>query len=244
MIAINDLQKIYYTGTIAVEALRGLSFSIDRGDFVAIMGASGSGKSTLMNLLGLLDVPSAGTYILNQTEVSALNEQDYARIRNKEIGFIFQTFNLLPHLTALHNVELPMLYAGVRPAARKARAMQLLEHVGLKERFHHYPNELSGGQNQRVAIARALANQPSIILADEPTGALDTHTSLEVMDIFQQLNREGATIIVVTHEENIAQHAGRILRLSDGRLLSDDIVSRPLDAGQALSSHRNEVTSI
>lgn len=244
MIAINDLQKIYYTGSIAVEALRGLSFSINRGDFVAIMGASGSGKSTLMNLLGLLDVPSAGTYILNQTEVSALIEKDFARIRNKEIGFIFQTFNLLPHLTALHNVELPMLYAGVKPAERRGRAMQLLERMGLKDRFHHYPNELSGGQNQRVAIARALSNQPSIILADEPTGALDSHTSLEVMDIFQQLNRDGATIIVVTHEENIAQHAGRILRLSDGLLQSDEIVLKPLDAGQALSLYRPEVSNI
>jgi putative ABC transport system ATP-binding protein len=244
MIAINNLQKSYYTGTIAVDALRGLSFCIDRGDFVAIMGASGSGKSTLMNLLGLLDVPSAGTYILNQTEVSALNEKDYARIRNKEIGFIFQTFNLLPHLTALHNVELPMLYAGVKPAARRERAMQLLERMGLKDRFHHYPNELSGGQNQRVAIARALANQPSIILADEPTGALDSHTSLEVMDIFQQLNRDGATIVLVTHEENIAQHAGRILRLSDGLLINDDIVEEPLNAGQDLSSYRKEVSSL
>ena len=244
MIAINDLRKTYDTGSITVEALRGLSFNIDKGEFVAIMGASGSGKSTLMNLLGLLDVASAGTYILNQTEVSALEEKDFARIRNKEIGFVFQTFNLLPHLTALHNVELPMMYAGVKLAARRERATLLLERMGLIDRMHHYPNELSGGQNQRVAIARSLANNPAIILADEPTGALDSHTSLEVMDIFQQLNRDGTTIIVVTHEENIAQHAGRILRLSDGLLIKDDIVPEPLDAGQALISFRKEGVSI
>ncbi|PKM78356.1 MAG: macrolide ABC transporter ATP-binding protein [Firmicutes bacterium HGW-Firmicutes-15] len=244
MIAINDLQKTYDTGSITVEALRGLSFNINKGEFVAIMGASGSGKSTLMNLLGLLDVASAGTYILNQTEVSALEEKDFARIRNKEIGFVFQTFNLLPHLTALHNVELPMMYAGVKLAARRERATLLLERMGLIDRMHHYPNELSGGQNQRVAIARSLANNPAIILADEPTGALDSHTSLEVMDIFQQLNLDGTTIIVVTHEENIAQHAGRILRLSDGLLIMDDIVQEPLDAGQALSSLRKEAGSI
>jgi len=244
MIAVNDLRKTYDTGSITVEALRGLSFNIDKGEFVAIMGASGSGKSTLMNLLGLLDVPSGGTYILNQTEVSALEEKDFARIRNKEIGFVFQTFNLLPHLTALHNVELPMMYAGVKLSVRRERATLLLERMGLTDRIHHYPNELSGGQNQRVAIARSLANNPAIILADEPTGALDSHTSLEVMDIFQQLNLDGTTIIVVTHEENIAQHAGRILRLSDGLLIMDDIVPEPLDAGQALSSFRKEAVSI
>jgi putative ABC transport system ATP-binding protein len=244
MIAVNDLRKTYDTGSITVEALRGLSFNIDKGEFVAIMGASGSGKSTLMNLLGLLDVPSGGTYILNQTEVSALEEKDFARIRNKEIGFVFQTFNLLPHLTALHNVELPMMYAGVKLSVRRERATLLLERMGLTDRIHHYPNELSGGQNQRVAIARSLANNPAIILADEPTGALDSHTSLEVMDIFQQLNLDGTTIIVVTHEENIAQHAGRILRLSDGLLIMDDKVPEPLDAGQALSSFRKEAVSI
>jgi len=240
MIAINDLRKTYDTGSITVEALRGLSFNIDKGEFVAIMGTSGSGKSTLMNLLGLLDVPSAGTYILNQTEVSALEEKDFARIRNKEIGFVFQTFNLLPHLTALHNVELPMMYAGVKPAARREQATLLLERMGLIDRIHHYPNELSGGQNQRVAIARSLANNPAIILADEPTGALDSHTSLEVMDIFQQLNLEGTTIILVTHEENIAQHANRILRLSDGLLIRNDIVPVPLNAALELSSLRKE----
>ncbi|MFA7078445.1 MAG: ABC transporter ATP-binding protein [Syntrophomonas sp.] len=240
MIAVNDLRKTYDTGSITVEALRGLSFNIDKGEFAAIMGASGSGKSTLMNLLGLLDVPSGGTYILNQTEVSALEERDFARIRNKEIGFVFQTFNLLPHLTALHNVELPMMYAGVKPAARREQATLLLERMGLIDRIHHYPNELSGGQNQRVAIARSLANNPAIILADEPTGALDSHTSLEVMDIFQQLNLEGTTIILVTHEENIAQHANRILRLSDGLLIRDDIVPVPMNAALELSSLRKE----
>jgi len=244
MIAVNDLRKTYDTGSITVEALRGLSFNIDKGEFVAIMGASGSGKSTLMNLLGLLDVPSGGTYILNQTEVSALEEKDFARIRNKEIGFVFQTFNLLPHLTALHNVELPMMYAGVKLSVRRERATLLLERMGLTDRIHHYPNELSGGQNQRVAIARSLANNPAIILADEPTGALDSHTSLEVMDIFQQLNLDGTTIIVVTHEENIAQHAGRILRLSDGLLIMDDIVPVPLNAALELSSLRKEAVSI
>lgn len=243
MIEISDLQKTYHTGSIAVEALRSVSFNIDNGEFVAIMGASGSGKSTLMNLLGLLDVPTAGTYILNQTEVSALAEKDYARIRNREIGFVFQTFNLLPHLTALHNVELPMLYAGVKPAKRRDRAMQLLEGVGLAERTNHYPHELSGGQNQRVAIARSLANNPAIVLADEPTGALDTRTSLEVMEIFQQLNRDGTTIILVTHEEDIARHAGRILRLSDGLLITDDKVQQPLDAGKILNSFRKEVAA-
>lgn len=244
MIAVNDLRKTYDTGSITVEALRGLSFNIDKGEFVAIMGASGSGKSTLMNLLGLLDVPSGGTYILNQTEVSALEEKDFARIRNKEIGFVFQTFNLLPHLTALHNVELPMMYAGVKLSVRRERATLLLERMGLTDRIHHYPNELSGGQNQRVAIARSLANNPAIILADEPTGALDSHTSLEVMDIFQQLNLDGTTIIVVTHEENIAQHAGRILRLSDGLLIMDDIVPVPLNAALELSSLRKEAVII
>ncbi|MEN6325328.1 MAG: ABC transporter ATP-binding protein [Syntrophomonas sp.] len=244
MIEITNLQKTYYTGTIAVKALRGISFNVKKGEFVAIMGASGSGKSTLMNLLGLLDVPTAGSYILDGTEVAALNEKSYAQIRNQKIGFVFQAFNLLPRLTALHNVELPMLYAGVGPAERKKRALQALERLGLGERTHHFPNELSGGQNQRVAIARALGNDPAIILADEPTGALDSHTSLEIMDIFQQLNRDGATIIVVTHEEDIARHAGRILRLSDGLLLTDEKVRQPLNAGYALSSLRNEAKSV
>lgn len=234
MIEIHDLQKTYQTGSIAVEALRSVSFNIDKGEFVAIMGPSGSGKSTLMNLLGLLDIPTAGTYILNQTEVSALAQKDYARIRNREIGFVFQTFNLLPHLTALHNVELPMLYAGIKPARRRERALDLLKEVGLAARSNHYPHELSGGQNQRVAIARSLANRPAIVLADEPTGALDTHTSLEVMEIFQQLNRGGATIILVTHEENIARHAGRILRLNDGLLVSDNRLRQTLDAAKIL----------
>ncbi|MDD4801458.1 MAG: ABC transporter ATP-binding protein [Syntrophomonas sp.] len=244
MIAVNDLRKTYDTGTITVEALRGISFNIDQGEFVAIMGASGSGKSTLMNLLGLLDVPTAGSYILNHKEVSALEEKDYARIRNQEIGFVFQTFNLLPHLTALHNVELPMMYAGIKLSARRARATMLLERVGLIDRMHHYPNELSGGQNQRVAIARAIANNPAIILADEPTGALDSITSLEVMSVFQQLNRDGATIIIVTHEESIARHAGRILRLSDGLLIADDKVEPPIDAGETLNCLRKGAISI
>lgn len=244
MIKITNLKKTYYTGTIAVEALRGISFKVEKGEFVAIMGASGSGKSTLMNLLGLLDVPTAGSYILDGTEVAALSEKNYARIRNQKIGFVFQAFNLLPRLTALHNVELPMLYAGVKPAERRKRAMLALGRLGLGERTHHFPSELSGGQNQRVAIARALGNDPAIILADEPTGALDSKTSLEIMDIFQKLNRDGATIIVVTHEEDIARHAGRILRLNDGLLISDEKVRQPLNAGYTLSSLQKEAKSI
>ncbi|MGI5921086.1 MAG: ABC transporter ATP-binding protein [Syntrophomonadaceae bacterium] len=240
MIKVTNLKKTYYTGTIAVYALREVSFQVQKGEFVAIMGASGSGKSTLMNLLGLLDVPTGGSYILDGVKVSALNEKNLARTRNQKIGFVFQAFNLLPRLTALQNVELPMLYAGVKPAERRKKALLALKQLGLENRTHHYPNELSGGQNQRVAIARALVNEPAIILADEPTGALDTHTSIEIMDIFQELNRAGATIVVVTHEEDIARHAGRIIRLSDGQLISDEIVTQPLNAGYRLASAENE----
>lgn len=240
MIKVSDLQKTYYTGAIAVNALRGISFQVQKGEFVAIMGASGSGKSTLMNLLGFLDVPTGGSYVLDGIEVSTLGEKNLARIRNQKIGFVFQAFNLLPRLTAQHNVELPMLYAGIKPGERRKRATLALQKLGLGDRTHHYPNELSGGQNQRVAIARALANEPAIILADEPTGALDTHTSMEIMEIFQHLNQGGATIIVVTHEEDIARHAGRIIRLSDGLLLTDEKVLQPLDAGLMLTSVGNE----
>lgn len=243
MIRVKDLEKTYYTGTIAVQALRGVSFEVNQGEFVAIMGASGSGKSTLMNLLGLLDTPTGGTYILDDTEVSALDEREYARVRNQKIGFVFQTFNLLPKLSAQKNVELPMLYAGVKPAERKERAAAALECLGLDERSHHLPSELSGGQNQRVAIARALVNDPAILLADEPTGALDSRTSLEIMQIFQELNRTGVAIIMVTHEEHIARHANRILRISDGLLIGDEIVEEPNSASQALCSLESEVES-
>jgi len=216
----------------------------DTGEFAAIMGASGSGKSTIMNLLGLLDTPTGGSYILDGAEVSALAENEYARMRNQKIGFVFQAFNLLPRLSALKNVELPMLYAGIKPAERRRRAIQALERVGLEDRMHHRPNELSGGQNQRVAIARALSNDPAIILADEPTGALDSRTSLEIMDIFQGLNQNGATIVVVTHEEDIAHHTGRIIRLSDGMMVKDEMVAKPHDARQKLRPFGKEVKSL
>lgn len=243
MIKVKDLEKTYYAGTIAVQALRGVSFEVNPGEFVAIMGASGSGKSTLMNLLGLLDTPTGGTYILDNTEVSALDESEYACVRNKKIGFVFQTFNLLPRLSAQKNVELPMLYAGIKPAERKERAVAALERLGLGERLHHLPSELSGGQNQRVAIARSLVNNPAILLADEPTGALDSRTSLEIMQIFQELNQTGVAIIMVTHEEDIAKHANRILRISDGNLIGNEIVEEPLIASQALCSLESGVES-
>ncbi|MDD3889971.1 MAG: ABC transporter ATP-binding protein [Syntrophomonadaceae bacterium] len=243
MIRVKDLEKTYYIGTIAVQALRGVSFQLNQGEFVAIMGVSGSGKSTLMNLLGLLDTPTGGTYILDDTEVSALDEREYARVRNQKIGFVFQTFNLLPKLSAQKNVELPMLYAGIKPAERKKRAAAALERLGLGERSHHLPSELSGGQNQRVAIARSLVNDPAILLADEPTGALDSRTSLEIMQIFQELNRTGVAIIMVTHEEHIARHANRILRISDGILIGDEIVEEPNSASQALCSLESGVES-
>ncbi len=243
MIAVNELKKTYYAGAVAVEALKGVSFEVRQGEFAAIMGASGSGKSTIMNLLGLLDTPTGGSYILDGTEVSALAENEYARMRNQKIGFVFQAFNLLPRLSALKNVELPMLYAGIKPAERRRKAIEALERVGLEDRMHHRPNELSGGQNQRVAIARALSNDPAIILADEPTGALDSWTSLEIMDIFQGLNQNGATIVVVTHEEDIAHHTGRIIRLSDGVMVKDEMVAKPLNAWQKLHPIGNEVKS-
>lgn len=244
MIKIESLKKTYYTGTVAVEALQGVSFHIKPGEFVAIMGPSGSGKSTVMNLLGLLDRPTSGTYILDNVEVSKLNENELAGTRNRKIGFVFQTFNLLPRLTALKNTELPMLYAGIKPAERREKALMALKKVGLTERMHHRPNEMSGGQNQRVAIARALVNNPSVLLADEPTGALDTRTGVEIMEIFQGLHREGATIVLVTHEPDIAKFAQRILRFRDGRLVSDEEVKNPLNASLALASFPKEVNDI
>lgn len=241
MIRVDEVRKTYDTGKIKVEALRGISFQLAKGEFVSIMGASGSGKSTLMNILGLLDTPSEGEYILDSLETSKLAAKEYARIRNRKIGFIFQAFNLLTLLTAFKNVELPMVYAGVKRAERKERAMHALERLGLGDRTHHYPNELSGGENQRVAIARALANNPAMVLADEPTGALDSRSSLEIMDIFQQLNREGVTIVLVTHDPNVARHAGRILHIRDGMLFRDEKVDKSLNAhAQILAMNEEE----
>ncbi|MGH9870802.1 MAG: ABC transporter ATP-binding protein [Candidatus Polarisedimenticolia bacterium] len=212
-------------GTEEVHALAGVSVGIERGEYVAIMGPSGSGKSTLMNLIGCLDSPTTGTYILNEREVSRMDDNELAAIRNKEIGFVFQTFNLLARTSALGNVELPLIYAGMSRTERLERAKAALVSVGMADRMNHRPNELSGGQRQRVAIARALVNDPSLILADEPTGNLDSKTGEEVMNLFDQLNARGNTIVVVTHEEDIAHHSRRIVRLMDGKVLSDQTVA-------------------
>ncbi len=216
-----DLIKRYKLGTQEVIALNGVSIEINRNEFVAIMGPSGSGKSTLMNLLGCLDTPSSGKYYLNGKEASALSEDELAEIRNKEIGFVFQTFNLMPRLRAYENVELPLIYAGIKPEERKKRALEVLAQVDLLNRANHKANELSGGERQRVAIARALINNPSIILADEPTGNLDSRSSAEIMEIFSKLHKEGQTIILVTHERDIAEYAKRLIRLKDGKVEYD-----------------------
>ena len=221
LIKLSDLVKTYDMGETEVKALDGVSLSIERGDYIAIMGPSGSGKSTLMNLIGCLDTPTAGTYILNGREVETLDDNALAEIRNKEIGFIFQTFNLLSRTNALQNVELPLIYAGVPRQERHRRASEALVAVGLGDRMSHKPNEMSGGQRQRVAVARALVNNPSILLADEPTGNLDSKTGDEIMDLFDELARKGNTIILVTHEEYIANRARRIVKLRDGKILSD-----------------------
>jgi putative ABC transport system ATP-binding protein len=221
MITTHDLWKTYVMGDEEIHALRGLSINIERGEYVAIMGPSGSGKSTLMNLIGCLDTPSKGSYQLNGKEVASMNDDDLARIRNEEIGFVFQTFNLLPRATALHNVELPLVYAGVSSKDRQTRAMQALAKVELTSRSTHRPNELSGGQRQRVAIARALVNNPSILLADEPTGNLDSKTGEEIMQVFKRLHEGGDTIIVVTHEADIAAHAHRVIYVRDGQVEKD-----------------------
>ena len=223
----NSVKKEYRLGETTVRALRGVDLMIRRNEFVAIMGPSGSGKSTLMNMIGCLDSPTEGEYWLNGHRVSDLNDNELARIRNKEIGFVFQTFNLLPRATALQNVELPMVYAGMPSKQRHAAAQQALERVGLGDRMHHRPNEMSGGQRQRVAIARALVNRPSILLADEPTGNLDSKTSEEILNLFEQLYAEGQTILLVTHEHDIAAHARRQIHLKDGMVESDYATEKP-----------------
>src|ERR671915_249629 len=222
LIETRDLWKTYLMGQEEIHALRDVSISIDRGEYVAIMGPSGSGKSTLMNLIGCLDTPSKGSYLLNGQEVARMNDNELARIRNEEIGFVFQTFNLLPRATALHNVELPLVYAGVPSRDRQDRAKAALEKVELSSRMTHRPNELSGGQRQRVAIARALVNNPSILLADEPTGNLDSATSADIMKVFETLADQGQTVILVTHEADIAAYARRVVVLRDGTIESDD----------------------
>jgi len=223
MIEIRDVHKTYRVGTEEVRALDGVDLDIERGEYVAIMGASGSGKSTLMNLVGCLDTPSSGQYRLNGIAVEELSDEELAAIRNREIGFVFQTFNLLARTTALGNVELPLVYAGIPRRDRQKRARAALEQVGLADRTDHLSNELSGGQRQRVAVARALVNGPSILLADEPTGNLDSTTSEEIMELFDQLNEAGNTVILVTHEDDIAEHARRVVKLRDGKVISDEV---------------------
>jgi putative ABC transport system ATP-binding protein len=221
IIHLENIGKNYFLGKQVIEVLKGISLDILKNEYVALMGPSGSGKSTLMNILGCLDTPTAGTYILNGKDVSHMSDNELADIRNNEIGFVFQQFNLLPRLTALENVALPLVYAGMGKKLRTEKALDVLEKVSLSDRSHHKPNEMSGGQNQRVAIARALVNDPSIILADEPTGNLDSKTSYEIMDIFEQIHAAGNTVVLVTHEEDIAKHAHRIIRLRDGVIESD-----------------------
>ncbi len=225
LLQLDNIRKIYDMGAEKVFALNGVSLAIERNEYVAIMGPSGSGKSTLMNIIGCLDTPTSGSYLFNGERVSDMGDNELARIRNHEIGFVFQTFNLLPRSDALHNVELPLVYAGVKREERRQRAEDALVHVGLGDRMMHRPNELSGGQRQRVAVARALVTKPSIILADEPTGNLDSHTGEEIMLLFEELWRQNNTIILVTHEEEIARHAHRIIRLRDGLISSDERIA-------------------
>jgi putative ABC transport system ATP-binding protein len=221
VIELTDITKVYQTGDVALRALDGVSLHVDAGEFIAIMGSSGSGKSTLMNIIGCLDRPTTGTYVLAGRRVSGMSRGELARIRNRVLGFVFQQFNLLARTTALENVELPLEYGGVGARGRRERATHALERVGLANRMHHHPNQLSGGQQQRVAIARAIVNEPKVILADEPTGALDSRTSVDVMAIFQGLWRSGITVVLVTHEAEVAEFASRVVQVKDGRIVSD-----------------------
>ena len=229
IIALRDIRKTYDLGKVKIEVLKGVTAVVQKNEYVAIMGPSGSGKSTLMNILGCLDKPTSGQYVLNGTDVSRMNEDQLAEVRNKEIGFVFQTFNLLARLTGIENVALPLIYGGVKKSERAARAEQILKAVGLGHRMHHKPNELSGGERQRVAVARALVNNPSIILADEPTGNLDTKTSYEIMELFEDIHAKGNTVIIVTHEEDIARYAHRIIRIRDGVIERDEQNVNKLD---------------
>jgi len=227
LIRLQNISRLYQMGAETIYALRDVSLEIERGEYVAIMGPSGSGKSTLMNLLGCLDSPSSGKYELNGTDVSEMDDNELAEVRNREIGFVFQTFNLLPRSHALHNVELPLIYASMDVDQRRELAREALANVGLADRMFHRPNELSGGQRQRVAVARALVNKPSILLADEPTGNLDSKTGTEIMALFEELSRKGNTMILVTHEEEIARHARRIIRIRDGLIAADEVIPLP-----------------
>jgi putative ABC transport system ATP-binding protein len=238
-VSLRDITKVYRIGHIEVHALRGVSVEITPGELVAIMGPSGSGKSTLMNLIGCLDRPTSGTYMLDGQDVSAMSDDALAEIRNRRVGFVFQMFNLMPRLTALKNVEVPMLYAGLTRSERRARAIQALERVGLGDRVHHTPTELSGGQQQRVAIARALVNEPTIVLADEPTGNLDSRSGEEVLALFQALNASGVTIAIVTHDRDVAEHTRRVLFLRDGLLVRDEPVPSPRIAEHELRDATN-----
>jgi putative ABC transport system ATP-binding protein len=243
LIVTRDLVKDYRLGSHTVHALRGVSLAIEPGEFVAVMGPSGSGKSTFMNILGCLDKPTSGQYLLDGEDVADLSRDRLAGIRNRKIGFVFQQFNLLPRVSALENVELPLLYSGISTRERRARARARLEDVGLGDRAGHHPSQLSGGQQQRVAIARALVNEPSVILADEPTGNLDSRTALEILALLQGLNRQGLTIVLVTHEPDVAACADRALTFRDGRLLSDERVSSPVDAASAIEAIPAEVVA-